>query len=67
MLDGSIENEGTQDGLEEQEEYEEEEESIAKEQGCLRMKDEAGVNRLQEEQEVEELGVTYRQVRPLLK
>ncbi|XP_039211786.1 histone deacetylase 5 isoform X3 [Crotalus tigris] len=62
VLDGSIENEGTQDGLEEQEEDEEEEESIAKEQGCLRMKDEAGVNRLQEEQEVEELGVTYRQV-----
>ncbi|KAL7977257.1 hypothetical protein Chor_009206 [Crotalus horridus] len=63
VLDGSIENEGTQDGLEEQEEdEEEEEESIAKEQGCLRMKDEAGVNRLQEEQEVEELGVTYRQV-----
>ncbi|XP_039211789.1 histone deacetylase 5 isoform X5 [Crotalus tigris] len=61
VLDGSIENEGTQDGLEEQEEDEEEEESIAKEQGCLRMKDEAGVNRLQEEQEVEELGVTYRQ------
>ncbi|XP_015683147.1 histone deacetylase 5, partial [Protobothrops mucrosquamatus] len=66
VLDGSIENEGTQDGLEEQEEdeeeEEEEEESIAKEQGCLQMKDEAGVNRLQEEQEVEELGVTYRQV-----
>ncbi|KAM3821423.1 histone deacetylase 5 isoform 1-T1 [Vipera latastei] len=63
VLDGSIENEGTQDGLEEQEEYEEEEEeSIAREQGCLRMKDEAGMNRLQEEQEVEELGVTYRQV-----
>ncbi|ETE73949.1 Histone deacetylase 5, partial [Ophiophagus hannah] len=62
VLDGSIENEGTQDGLEEQEEDEEEEKRAAKEQGCLRMKDEDGVSLLEEEQEVEEVGVTYRQV-----
>ncbi|XP_026525443.1 histone deacetylase 5 isoform X2 [Notechis scutatus] len=62
VLDGSIENEGTQDGLDEQEEDEEEEKRAAKEQGCLRMKDEDGVNLLEEEQEVEEVGVTYRQV-----
>ncbi|XP_013928021.1 PREDICTED: histone deacetylase 5 isoform X1 [Thamnophis sirtalis] len=62
VLDGSIENEGTQDGLDEQEEDEEEEKRAAKEQGCLQMNDEDGVNRLEEEQEVEEVGVTYRQV-----
>ncbi|XP_034271298.1 histone deacetylase 5 isoform X2 [Pantherophis guttatus] len=62
VLDGSIENEGTQDGLDEQEEDEEEENRAAKEQGCLQMKDEDRVNRLEEEQEVEEVGVTYRQV-----
>ncbi|KAG8140162.1 hypothetical protein E2320_002940, partial [Naja naja] len=62
VLDGSVENEGTQDGLDEQEEDEEEEKRAAKEQGCLRMKDEDGVNLLEEEQEVEEVGVTYRQV-----
>lgn len=67
VLDGSIENEGIQDGLDEQEEDEEEEKRAAKEQGCLQMKDEDGVNRLEEEQEVEEVEVTYRQVRPLLK
>ncbi|XP_058040057.1 histone deacetylase 5 isoform X3 [Ahaetulla prasina] len=62
VLDGSIENEGTQDGLDEQVEEEEEEKRAAKEQGCLQMKDEDEVNRLEEEQEVEEVGVTYRQV-----
>ncbi|KAK9395601.1 histone deacetylase 5 [Crotalus adamanteus] len=55
VLHGSIESEGTQDDLEE------EREELAKEQGYLRVKDEDGENRL-EEQEVEELGVTYRQV-----
>uniref|UniRef100_A0A670J5U3 Histone deacetylase n=1 Tax=Podarcis muralis TaxID=64176 RepID=A0A670J5U3_PODMU len=70
VVDGSTESEGTQDDLEEEEEEEgggggggeEEEESVVEEQGCLRLKDEAGENRLEEEQEVEELGVTYRQV-----
>uniref|UniRef100_A0A670J5A3 Histone deacetylase n=1 Tax=Podarcis muralis TaxID=64176 RepID=A0A670J5A3_PODMU len=57
VVDGSTESEGTQDDLEE-----EEEEEGGGEQGCLRLKDEAGENRLEEEQEVEELGVTYRQV-----
>ncbi|XP_015682437.1 histone deacetylase 5-like [Protobothrops mucrosquamatus] len=55
VLHGLIESEGTQDDLEE------EREELAKEQGYLRVKDEDGENRL-EEQEVEELGVTYRQV-----
>ncbi|XP_053217675.1 histone deacetylase 5 isoform X6 [Podarcis raffonei] len=70
VVDGSTESEGTQEDLEEEEEEggggggeeEEEEESVVEEQGCLRLKDEARENRLEEEQEVEELGVTYRQV-----
>ena len=70
VVDGSTEGEGTQDGLEEEEEEEEEVEEEEEEKGaeeercCLQVKDESGENRLEEEQEVEELGVTYRQVRP---
>ncbi|XP_060112642.1 histone deacetylase 5 isoform X4 [Heteronotia binoei] len=63
VLDGSTESEETQDDLgEEKEEEEEEEEDLVEEQGCLRVKDEAGESGLEEEPEVEELGVTYRQV-----
>uniref|UniRef100_A0A670J382 Histone deacetylase n=1 Tax=Podarcis muralis TaxID=64176 RepID=A0A670J382_PODMU len=65
VVDGSTESEGTQDDLEEEEEEEgggggggeEEEESVVEEQGCLRLKDEAGENRLEEEQEVEDIAV----------
>ncbi|XP_053121605.1 histone deacetylase 5 isoform X2 [Hemicordylus capensis] len=63
VVDGSTESEGTQDDLEEEkEEEEEEEEEVVEEQSCLQVKDEAGESGLEEEQEVEELGVTYRQV-----
>ncbi|KAJ6654812.1 hypothetical protein lerEdw1_006501 [Lerista edwardsae] len=70
VVDGSTESEGTQHDLDEEEEEEEKEEEeenadteeVVEQQGCLRMKDEAGESGLEEEQEVEELGVTYRQV-----
>ncbi|XP_008111750.1 histone deacetylase 5 isoform X3 [Anolis carolinensis] len=60
LVDGSTESEETQDDLEEEDKVveEEEEEEVVEEQ----VKDEAGENKLEEEQEVEELGVTYRQV-----
>lgn len=73
VVDGSTESEGTQHDLDEEEEEREEEEEnadaeeVVEQQGCLRMKDEAGESGLEDEQEVEELGVTYRQVRPAFK
>lgn len=42
-------------------------EEVVEQQGSLRMKDDVGESGLEEDQEVEELGVTYRQVRPALK
>uniref|UniRef100_A0ACB8EUJ7 Histone deacetylase 5 n=2 Tax=Sphaerodactylus townsendi TaxID=933632 RepID=A0ACB8EUJ7_9SAUR len=63
VLDRSTESEETQGDLEEEkEEEEDEEEQLVEEPGCLRVKDEAGESGLEEEPEVEELGVTYRQV-----
>ncbi|XP_066484883.1 histone deacetylase 5 isoform X2 [Tiliqua scincoides] len=70
VVDDLTESEGTPHDLDEEEEEKEEEEEeeegdaeeVVEQQGCLRMKDEAGESGLEEEQEVEELGVTYRQV-----
>ncbi|XP_077172067.1 histone deacetylase 5 isoform X3 [Paroedura picta] len=61
VLDGSTESEETNNDLQEEKE-EEEEEDFVEEQSCLQVKDEAGESGLEEEPEVEELGVTYRQV-----
>uniref|UniRef100_A0A8D0H879 histone deacetylase n=1 Tax=Sphenodon punctatus TaxID=8508 RepID=A0A8D0H879_SPHPU len=51
LVDGSTESESTQDDLEEEE-------------GCIQVKDEASESGAEEEQEVEELGVAYKQVFP---